>query len=425
MRVAYLYYLETYRSDAFTEALAGAESVTSLHVFDFTFLRKVFRGGDIDARAQRERHLKRLAGQSAAVAYHVCPAVRLGASGWRWQVSLVLSVLLALAWGALIPLRMWRAGIERAVFYNGHPLYLLSFLYARLRRLPVHTDLGDVLYLVDNPNPWSKRLELAFLRASETIVCVSRPFKEHLCQTYSFAEQRVRILSAALPEAFPRAFDEGRNAERRFALRQLIGAAPSDLVIVYAGYRWFRHVDGKGVIDVQGLDGLCQAVERLNDRGVPSQLVIVGAPVADPTLADFTQGRYGARFHVLGRYRPLDERHTMALGGGDVLCIPSAGSRIYQLYDRFKMYEYLAAGKRVVCADVPINHDVFGDGAEYFRDDDVADLARGIEAARSRAVLFDASLNARVAERYLWHNRLAEGAISTALFDPATVVERH
>ncbi len=416
MRLAYLYYLETYRSDAFLEALASHPDTKRLHVYDFTLLRKVFRHGDIDRRAQRDKHLNRLSKHVNKIRYNVCPAISVGRTGMAAKVSLALSVILALLWGAFIPFRLLACKINRLLFYNGHPLYLLTMLYARTRKLPWHTDLGDVLYLVDNRSRITQRLELTFLHGSQSIICVSKPFKNFLVDKFNLDAASVRVVSASIPKTFPVAFDEPRNIRRAAELRRELSASEGELILGYAGYRWFRYVKDKGVIDVQGVDGLCRAVEWLNDNGVPTRLVIIGAPPRDPGLLPFLEGRHGGKFHVPGRYKPLDERHCRVLGGVDFLCIPSAGSMIYQLYDRFKMYEYMAAGKIIVAADVSINHDVFGEHAIFFEDGNWQHMAEVIQQHRDRAVTFNATLNHRVAEHYTWEKRLADGVIPQALF---------
>lgn len=414
MRLAYPYYFQNYRSDFFLQA--QAKVADCLHILDFVPLRQVFRRNPTSVASQRERTARLLEGCRAKVHHHVCPALWLGGKGLAYPLGFALSLGIALLWSVAMAFFLLTQKLSHFNFYNGHPLYLPLLAVAKLRRCPVATDLGDILYLLDNPNGLTRALELFFLRHSDRVISVSLPFKRHLVQELGFAPERISVLSASLPRAFPEAFDEARNAERRLALRQALGVPEGELVLGYAGGRWFRWVQGRGIIDVQGLDLLCQAVDWLNEHGTPCHLVILGTPADEPDLQPFVAGKHQARFHLWGRYKPLDERHCQVLGGADLLCIPSAGSSIYRLYDRFKMYEYLAAGKTCVVADVPINHDVYGDDAVYFPDDDWQAMAQVIQKEACRAVLFNQSMNTRAAERYTWDERLEAGAIERALF---------
>lgn len=414
MKLAYCYYLQTSRSDAFIDALLA--EANELHLFDFSPLRQVYRGGSCDTGARRTS-LEARSTQQCKLTAHVCPAVSFGTTGISKDVSVVCSALLAVLWALAIPFQLAQAQSERILFYNGHPLFLAALCYARAKQLKIHTDLGDVLYLVDNPRPWLRNLELAYLNRSDNISCVSRPFRDFLVETLGYQRDTISVISAAIPEAFPEAFDAIRNAERSEALRERLGAKPEALVLGYAGFRWFRHVDGKGVIDVQGVDGLCEAVQWLNDNGKPTHLVIIGAPENDPSLQRFTEGQWAEHFHVSGRYQPLDARHCELLGGADMLVIPSAGSRIYELYDRFKMYEYLAAGKTVVAADRPINHEVYGEHAIYFDDGDWQSMAEAIDVQHERRDGFTPELNQRAAENYSWQKRQQQRVIARAVFE--------
>ncbi|MGF1451670.1 MAG: DUF3817 domain-containing protein [Opitutales bacterium] len=423
IRVAYFYYFANFRSDAFLRTLASAAE--ELTVFDYVLLRKVFRRGKI-SHAKQQDHVATITREagSARLRHFVCPAVSLGASSWRHGVSFALSTCLAACFALASPFLLMGRRFTHVVFYNGHPLYEPARAWARLLNLQIVTDLGDVLYLLENPNRLSYAAEANFIQTSNRVICVSKPFKDWLNVHLKIPPDRISVLSASLPEHFAAAFNAERNAARRLQLREGIGASEDDLVLTYAGGRWFRWVSGKGIIDVQGVDGLCNAIKQLNDEGITTHLVILGTPVDDPQLTPLVQGEWRHRFHLWGTYTPLDNRHTRALGGADLLCIPSAGSQIYQLYDRFKMYEYLAAGKTPVVAEVAINRDVFGDDAVYFADGDWRDMARAIRAELSRSIVFNNEYNRRAREHYNWDRRVSAGDVHIALFGP-DVVERY
>lgn len=422
MKTVYFSYLHNGRRNAFVQGLA--EVSEELLVVDFGLLRRVYRRTPLSHREARET-LAQLGRDGCRLRHWLCPAISLGKHGWRAQLSLLLSAGLALLYAGLVPLGLLGISLKTAVFYNGHPLFALAWWLLGLKSVNRVTDLGDVLYLLENPNPATRALEAHFVRRSDRVICVSRPFKEWLQRELGLPSERISVLSAALPANFADAFDEPRNERRREQLRIEIGAKPNDLVLAYAGFRWFRQVEGRGLVDVQGVDLLCEAVHELNREGRVTHLVILGTPADDAHLAPLIAGEWRHRFHVWGTYRPLDERHTMGLGGADLLCIPSAGSQIYQLYDRFKMYEYLAAGKTPVVADVPINRDVFGDDAIYYPDEGRAlAMAQAIREQSQRAVCFNPRYNERVRQEYNWDERVRTGDVRTAIFGPG-VVERY
>jgi hypothetical protein len=416
MRVAYFYYLENFRSDAFLKALA-AESV-QLFTYDFLALRSVFRTGSSQKQAHRQHLHTRLGQQLQQGRVHAksCPALGLGSKGILAKLGFGLSVLLALLYAFLYALSLLFKKVDRVVFYNGHPLFLPALWVAQCKQVPVHVDLGDVLYLLEDRGSAGYHIELAFLRSSDSIVCVSRPFKRYLVEELGFQPGRVSVLSAALPADFASHFNTSVNQCLASELRARIGASPSDLVLGYSGGRWFRKVPGRGMMDVQGLDLLCEAVRRACEAGCPCHLVVIGTPAEDPQLKKITGGEFSSRFHFLGRYKPLDALHKQVLGGCDLLCIPSAGAQIYKLYDRFKMYEYAAAGKPCLVAEGAINRNVFGDTAIYFEDGSTEAMLGAVNQAYGRPHQpFIAELNQVVQSRYTWDARVASGSVMMAL----------
>lgn len=414
MRVVYLYYLENYRSDAFLTALSRSSG--HLTLFDFVQFRNVFRGGSSRAKAHREHVSSVLRNAPAKVSFSPVPALSFGTSRAAWRISFVVSLFLALLWAVVIPMRLLFQRVDRIVCYNGHPLFLPMLLLARLKGVPLTTDLGDLLYLIENPGHLGFSIEMAFLKASERIICVSMPSKRHLCEVYGFDSNSISVMSAALTARFTEAFDDERNAERRFQLRERIGAAVTEPIFAYSGGRWFREVEGRGRVDVQGLDHLVRVVCGLNASGFCCHLVIIGVPSDDADLNETISDENRSRIHILGRYKPLDSLHTMVLGGSDLLCIPSADTMIYKLYDRFKMYEYAAAGKTCIVAEGEINRHVYGDFALYYKDGDETSLANALRDSVKRAVLFEPRLNRIAAERYSWAHRVDEGTVNEAVF---------
>lgn len=415
MKLWYFCYLENYRSDAFVTALASR--ARKLVICDFSGLRKVFRGGRPDAEQRRARLREQAGSNAERLRLMICPALYLGSSGIARYLSLTLSFTVAMLYGCLAGLRLFALVPRAVVFYNGHPLYLPAMAACELRGVDIYTDLGDVLYLLDNPSPSTRRIELAFLNASNRIICVSEPFAGYLSSHYGYHRETLSVLPAALPDPFPERFSEEANREAARKLRERIGAEENDLVLTYAGARWFRKVGLLQNVDVQGVEPLCRAVRDSNTPDRAVHLVLLGVNAEDRDLQPYQNETWRRRFHFFGRYQPLDESHFGGLAGADYLCLPSVNANIYRYYDRFKTYEYLAAGRRVLAADILINRLVLGEAGIYFVECDFDDLARVIRELPRPENAFLPEANATVREHYNWQKRLERNEINRAVFE--------
>ncbi len=416
MRLAYCFYLNTYRTEAFLEALSN--ETDSLLVLDFSLLRAVFRHQKVDRRTYLKRQRERL---PANISYRLGPVIQCFPGKPGQLANFVLTLTATVLFSLLLPWFLWRHRTEGLLCYNGHVLFLPAMLWAKLLRKPLYTDFGDLLYLVDNPNPLTRAVEIAFLRSSQRVISVSRQFKDYLQSHYHYPARQISILSAAVPESFPTLFDKASNQERRQALRRDIQANEQDLVLVYSGGIWNKYIPGRGKADVQGVYSLCEAFELLNAGGINAHLVLLGFSSDDPQFNRFRKGTWKERLIEYGQYRQGDERHLVCLGGADFLCLPSIDCETYHLYDRFKTYEYLAAGKRIVAADTAINHQILGTIGIYYKEEDPESLAEKLRQHHGDRTDFISEANRRVSEHYLWKSRIETQAITRALFDSEPV----
>lgn len=421
-RAAYFFYLNSYRSTAFLESLAARCS--HLFVVDFSPLRSLYRRQRVQTRAYRESQVARLKSVRPEIRarYIACPQAQTGYHQLDFFLTLAMSIGLALA----IPLFLAFQRLDRVVFYNGHLLFAMAWAYARVRRIPVTTDLGDVLYLLDNPNALTRGFERHFVRRSASVICVTPLFRHYLIAELGLEERHVHVISAAVPNDFPQNFDLEANRDRKARLRQWIGAEPDAMLWVYAGGIWKKKLPGRGWVDVQGVFSLCLAHQIVNQRGSPCYLIILGFSLEDPDLRPFRESPYSSRLVEYGRYQAGDERHLTCLGGADFLCLPSASADTYHLYDRFKTFEYLAAGKRILCADTPLNRLLLSEEGVFYREEEAADMASKAIDAWSQAAGdppdFIEAANRRVRQRYTWQPRVESGAIGRAIFDTEPIL---
>lgn len=413
--VFYCFYLNTYRTDAYLRSLGA--SVDTLQVMDFSPLRMFYRGKTTDIRNYRQKQLKQYGNYGAQLTYRAYGGTSRITPGCFNKVRFVWATLCCTFVSLITALQILFSKINHVVFYNGHALFTPIWLACRIKGCTYSTDLGDILYLIDNPNQFTRRLEIAFLKHSRHIIPVSQPFKEHLIKDYQLPAERISILSAAIPLAFITAFDAPRNQARREDLRQRIGAAPNERIIVYSGGIWKKDLPGIGIVDVQGVDSLCQAFEALNHKGKTTWLVLLGYSVDASELDRYRNGKWQAKFVELGAYTPGDSLQLEALGGADLLGLPSYPCDTYRLYDRFKTIEYLAAGKPVLAADTAINHHILREAGLYFEEGSVESMVQTvIDAPIDSTNHFATTNNKRVHQLYNWEKRIEAQDIPAILF---------
>jgi len=415
MHIFYCFYLNSYRTDAFLQNLCG--SAKQVTVLDYSLLRALYRGKQVERNAHTLEQLNRYSQHPAELNYFTVPVWAPFPERTGKLLNLPLSILIALFFGLFFALKLLISPMKHVVFYNGHVLFAPLLAAVRLKRIPYTTDLGDLLYLVDNPNRWTHALEKTFLRHSESIICVSRPFKDYLIENLHLPSKRISILSAAIPGSFATHFSEAGNARMRDELRKTVGAEDQDTVLVYSGGIWKKHIPHVGIKDVQGVESLCEAFEQINESGLNAWLILLGYSKDASELDRFRQGKWQHRFVEFGAYEPEGKTHLMALGGADYLCLPSYPCDTYRLYDRFKTIEYLAAGKRIVAADTPINRHLLGESGLYYPEGSVTSMARAIIEDRKPPAPFIAESNRRVLEKYNWKRRTQDRLIKRVVFD--------
>jgi glycosyltransferase involved in cell wall biosynthesis len=418
MHVLYCFYLNSYRTDAFLKELSASSD--ELTVLDFSLLRSLYRGKRINRTKYTKQQIERYKSAGNKLNYTVVPLAPALPRALGKQLDLPLSILYALLFGVFAALKLIFSSVKRVVFYNGHVLFTTLLWATWLKRIPYTTDLGDLLYLVDNPNNWTRHLETAFLKHSQSIICVSRPFKDYLIEQVKIPAKRISILSAAIPESFATHFSEENNQKYRAQLRGKIAAKENELVLVYSGGIWKKNIPKIGIRDVQGVESLCESFEQINHSGRITWLVLLGHSKDSEEFDRFRQGNYKERFVELGPYEPEGDLHKMALGGADYLCLPSYPCDTYRLYDRFKTIEYLAAGKRIVAAETPINHHLLQENGLYYQEGSTQSMAQAILKDNSNPIFIESS-NLRVKEQYNWKKRNAEQLVHKIIFDGETI----
>ena len=362
-RWLYCFYLDTTRTDAFLRTFGAMKA--DLGILDYTGLRALFRRFAFDAHSVRATRDAQTAGTARSrLRLFAPPGFLLRTPG---PIRISLGAIQCLALSLFTALAVLVRPPDHACFYNGHPLFLPVFLACLIRRVRVVTDLGDILYLLDHPDGLAKRYEKWWLRhTSGTIICVSDRFRAWLVSQLGLPPEKICVLSAAVPESFPRLFSKEKNRVHRIRLRERLALPEEAIVLAYAGGSWLRRVPGRGLVDVQGTRELVEGFRKLVARDPRVHLVCIGFPEWARGVGEAAADPATGHFHHLGPYQSGDELHATVLGGADYLCLPSANTELYQYYDRFKTWEYLATGNPILADDIPLNRELIGPAGVFF-----------------------------------------------------------
>jgi len=210
------------------------------------------------------------------------------------------------------------------------------------------------------------------------------------------------------------------NAKRKWSLpsdRPVIGYVGSLVTFdnVENGYSLLSIVERDQRTDnvEKGVSILIEALAQLKARGVRVFGWIVGGPRA-----------FGDRACALARLRGLTDaeiRIQNAVSAADVpsaihacdVCVYPAPASDHPYFRRdaspLKLFEYLAAGHPVVCADIPPIRDVVSSASvRLVRPGDAMSLAEGIEdiLTHSQSAAKRAEEGLRIASEHTWEKRM-------------------
>lgn len=199
-----------------------------------------------------------------------------------------------------------------------------------------------------------------------------------LIVTTNQAKHDLLISDFGIPEArllvAPNAVDVGRFVEATpAAVRVEAGVPANALLALYVGhlYAW------------KGVDTLAAAMRFLSEAhavlvgGLPDDAARLTATIQSANLTD--------RVHLLPQRSHADVPAVLA--AADILVLPTSGKTVQaEETSPIKAFEYLAAGKPIVVADVPSSRQIFTEEtAIFFQPDEPQDCARAIQEAAALA----------------------------------------
>ena len=262
----------------------------------------------------------------------------------------------------------------------------------------VHTGLPVAIELHDLPRHGQKK----FVRAcndTARVICLTRPMRDELL-SWGVDEERMIVEGDGVD------LHRFKEVPVQSDVRKQWDLPPDFPIIGYVGSLVTRNTIEKGIPD------LIEAFSLLKERGEVVFGWIVGGPeqwVEHYQEFARSQDLTGAELRFTGRIGAADV--AAALHACNVLVYPApASDHPYFLRDTspLKLFEYLAVGKPIVCADIPPIRDAVDERSVTFCEPGNAQsIADGIATALSEGE--DATRKARRAELaqwYSWENRM-------------------
>jgi glycosyltransferase involved in cell wall biosynthesis len=170
---------------------------------------------------------------------------------------------------------------------------------------------------------------------------------------------------AVIPDAFDPDLYQNVDAGRA---RRLLGLPQESYIVGYAGLTFaYRR-----------LDLLVEAFAKIAGMHDNVLLVLVGGRQAEVSELREQAKRLGIVDRLVTPGQVDHRRAALYLQAADVLAIPDTVTQLTA--SPLKLFEYMAAGKPIVCKDMPALREILpGDSAAFFPEGDAAALASALE----------------------------------------------
>ncbi|WP_334140963.1 glycosyltransferase family 4 protein [Rhabdothermincola sp.] len=241
----------------------------------------------------------------------------------------------------------WRVTGPADVVLVSSPTFFSIFaawLLARIKRAAFVVEVRDLwpaifveLGVLTNPTliRLLERAELAAYRAAAAVVVVSEGFREDLVRR-GVSPSKVHVIRNGVDLGEFRPRDPADPTPGTMGIRSRWGAAPDDVVVLYAGAHGLSH----------GLTTLAEAAALVRDA--PLRFVCVGEGAAKRELrARVDELRLNS--FLLAPGVPHEQVPDL-LAAADICVVPLRDVPLFASFIPSKIFEYLAAGKAVVGA---------------------------------------------------------------------------
>lgn len=240
-------------------------------------------------------------------------------------------------------------GKVRLYFFPGHnvPLsvpgrYIVSVndvtVFSPHFRLPWHRKTGF------------RRLLSRAVHGAEAVVTISEAVKRDLVREFTLAPEKIRVIYPWVKEIF-------------FEPLPVAVSPVSGEYLLYLGLR----------IAHKNVEGVIRAFLLLLDDFPKLKLVIAGSRYSTPDMVDRWKGDPRLTGRLIEIPAPSDDDIARLFGGAKAFVFPSFAEGF-----GLPPLEAMASGVPVVCSDIPVFHEVYGDAVRYVDPSRPESIAEGI-----------------------------------------------
>jgi len=213
-----------------------------------------------------------------------------------------------------------------------------------------------------------RRLLSRAVRRAEAVVTISETVKGDLVREFGIPPEKIRVIYPWVKDIFFGPPEIGLPPERLHG----------EKYILYVGLR----------IAHKNLEGILRAFRLLVDDFPELRLVVAGGRYTTPDMVDRWKTDPRLKDRLIEFPNPTDEDIVRLLSRAKVFAFPSFAEGF-----GLPPLEAMAAGVPVVCSDIPVFREVYGDAAGYVDPYRPESIAEGV-----RKILTDDGLSARIAE---------------------------
>jgi glycosyltransferase involved in cell wall biosynthesis len=217
--------------------------------------------------------------------------------------------------------------------------------------------------------PWYRKAGFRWLlsravHGAEVVVTISETVKADLVRDFTLAPGKIRVIYPWIKETF-------------FEAPPATGSPVSGEYLLYLGLR----------IAHKNVEGVLRAFLLLLDDFPKLKLVIAGSRYSTPDMVDRWKTDPRLKDRLIEIPNPTDEEVLRLFSGAKTFVFPSFAEGF-----GLPPLEAMACGVPVVCSDIPVFREVYGDAVRYVDPSRPESIAEGV-----REVLTDDGLSARVA----------------------------
>ena len=219
--------------------------------------------------------------------------------------------------------------------------------------------------------PWHRkagfrRLLSRAVHGAESVVTISETVKEDLMREFGLPPGKIRVIYPWIKDTF-------------FEPPPAAGSPVPGEYLLYLGLR----------IAHKNVDGIIRAFLLLLDEFPKLKLVIAGSRYSTPDMVDRWKGDPRLRERLIEIPDPADDDIARLFGGAKAFVFPSFAEGF-----GLPPLEAMASGVPVVCSDIPVFREVYGDAVCYVDPNRAESIAEGV-----REVLADDGSSERIASR--------------------------